>query len=1073
MIDSKGQESRVPLRYDAAQSTSTEEDFKIRIGVEEVRIDAVVVDGKGRQITDLMADDFEIYQDGQPQKVTSSTYIVERQTSPDKKTVRAQEPEKPPQIPARALTKGVVRRTIVFLVDDLSMSFQDLHNARMSLQKFVETQMYPGDLVAIMQTGKGNAGLQAFSSDKRELLARIGSIRWSMNLQSGGIQQIASLAYGIKALRDVPGRKFLFLLSAQIMLPEKEDSDALFNRLADEALRAGVVIHTLDILGGINSQTITGLDKDKAVKERTLDAETRPHRYSISPTAEDNMPRSPGEIAQLENEAKLDQIFGPRQSEVRRLQAQERMVNRESPLSQKTGGIFLTGNNFFIDGIGIAEEEMKGYYLLSYVPAANTFTSGSSSAAYHKVTIKVKRPGSVVHTRDGFYGNPGASMEAAKDRNPLEDALFSPFRYSDLKLSLASGYINDPQKGYLLRAWLHLDGQRLGFVNEKDGGHSISLEAVAATSDIHSIIQDSGSTRIGFRVNSKDIQWIRENGIRFSLSLPAQKAGAYYVRVAVKDQSSGAIGSAYQFIEIPDLKRDGLSLSSIFILNRDDDAAWIQSGAAEEPRGQPNRSRQIARRSQALRSYMPGEGFEYLTIVYGAETKSGLPPDLEYQFALYGNGKEILKSKPEAVDIRGAKDPARILIRKRLKLKNGMQPGDYVLQLRVMDKRSHERNLATQTLDFEIAEKLSGTSAAHALSQLEVSAMPRSVIEMTAEELRRYDLALADLNFSQSQTELSFLLEKVGNRVVAFFRDFPNTSSKELVCMQRYLAESQGDGRKKRQSQPALLDAPGKGAIAVPLSDPRIGFICDQLGCDKPGNEPMCAQLGCSQMDTQAIPKAGSRTILLKEYSAEFNYFILPGSRNSRTSWIEDRTDKEGRPANPKDISEFIMSSGHTLLCQYLHPRHQANSIFRYLGREKKKPHAHIIAFAQKPESNDYLAQYFDATDDASAEPVRFLVQGFIWVDPEKHQISRMRTRMLVPERQTTLKETITDILYGRVLFGDMQQEFWLPREINVSWEFPNNDKLDLIFRNQHRYSDHHLFTVDSRYEITLPKANK
>ena len=54
---------------------SPPEDFSIRIGVEEVRLDAVAVDNKGRQITDLTADDFEIYQDGKPQKITAAKYI--------------------------------------------------------------------------------------------------------------------------------------------------------------------------------------------------------------------------------------------------------------------------------------------------------------------------------------------------------------------------------------------------------------------------------------------------------------------------------------------------------------------------------------------------------------------------------------------------------------------------------------------------------------------------------------------------------------------------------------------------------------------------------------------------------------------------------------------------------------------------------------------------------------------------------------------------------------------------------------------------------------------------------------
>jgi hypothetical protein len=38
--------------------------FAVKVDVDEVQLDAVVLDWRGRQITDLTADDFEIYQDG-------------------------------------------------------------------------------------------------------------------------------------------------------------------------------------------------------------------------------------------------------------------------------------------------------------------------------------------------------------------------------------------------------------------------------------------------------------------------------------------------------------------------------------------------------------------------------------------------------------------------------------------------------------------------------------------------------------------------------------------------------------------------------------------------------------------------------------------------------------------------------------------------------------------------------------------------------------------------------------------------------------------------------------------------
>ena len=254
--------------------------FNIQVGVEEVRIDAVVVDGKGRQITDLTAGDFEIYQDGQQQKLISSAYITNNQAQPGKRIVLSQDSRTTPKIPASALPGDDIRRTIVFLVDDLSMQMPDIQNARMSLQKFIETQMQPGDRVAIMQTTGGNAGLQPFSANKQRLLARVGKIKWNPLLsRPASLPQIMAIAYNIRALRDMPGRKFLLLLSTQVMLPDQLSKDPVFDRLADEALRAGVVIHTLDIMGLVNDSTIRVEKEDPRTGEirietLPLDAQT-------------------------------------------------------------------------------------------------------------------------------------------------------------------------------------------------------------------------------------------------------------------------------------------------------------------------------------------------------------------------------------------------------------------------------------------------------------------------------------------------------------------------------------------------------------------------------------------------------------------------------------------------------------------------------------------------------------------------------------------------------------------------------------------------------------------------------
>jgi VWFA-related protein len=996
-----------------------QENLRIRVGVEEVRVDAVVVDSKGRQVTDLTADDFEISQDGQPQKIAASTYIKIGTTVPEKPGVQAEPPVKG-TTPSPQSARDANHRTILFLVDDLSMEMPEIQSARMSLQKFVERQMLPSDLVAIMQTTGGNAGMQPFSSDKRQLLSRISKIRWNPVLHPPDyfedkdpldpmqqmMPEIMAVDYTLRTLGDVPGRKYLMLLSTRVMLPDKVSGNPMFDALADKALRMGVVIHTLDIIGLINDSAARD-EYGKAI--RPLDA-------------------SVGEGT----------LGGPLiLSEAVRRQmsiAASRRKNRPVPLSQKTGGLFLTGNNFFVNGIGDANEEMKGYYLLSYVPPEKTFGSNNPNA-YHKVKVKVKRQGCEIHTRDGFYGTLQTSRPQIA-ANTLGDAMFSPFLHHDLALDLSAGYAYDPQRGYLLRAWLHLDGRNLKIAMDKSGNGSVSLDAIATTSDMEGLDQNFGKTQIALRVNERDIKWIQENGIKFSISIPSRKPGAHYIRAAVKDQASGAIGSAYQFMEIPDLKNGRMELSSIFILNQKEDIAWIQSEESAR-QGATELTKQAPRRSQAMRSYLPGEDFECMAFVYNAKKADGGKPNLEVQSVLYSNGAEMYRSKPEAVDIANNADLERIPVRKQLRLERTIQPGNYLLQLIVTDKGAEKGNerVAAQTMDFEITAKTTGNENLLAAYEKATSAK-KTVLEMTPEELRQsYPSEFSGVKFDLNQDSLGFLLKQAGEKVVSFFQDFANTSAKEQVRLQRY---PQRIPPPQRRFQPALLQL-------------------NQLNSLPPAVDAS---------GRKAVTLFGP-TVSLKERSAEFSYLILTNSRDIGQTFIEDRKDKNGRALDPKELAGFITSSGHAGKSTYLHPAHQKNANFRYLGRDESKHGAYIIGFAQKPEAEDYLAQYTDAN---GSPPIRFLVEGLVWLDPDTFQILRMRTDMLEPEISSALRETITDIRYEKVRFERGGQEFWLPKEINVSWEFMNPEGWLWVYRNQHTYSDYHLFTVKSDYTISPTK---
>jgi VWFA-related protein len=702
---STGRQNWASPQDGSRQAVTAEKDFTIRVGVEEVRLDAVILDKNGHQVTDLTADDLEIRQDGLPQKITSCIYINDYQPQPAMQAAGPQGSRTMPPVLTPMPRRENVRRTIAFVVNNLTMQYDQVHLARMGLQKFVETQMQPGDLVTIVPTAGGNAALQVFSSDKRHLLLMINNLRWFIDTRTTTVMpQFMAVSYCIQALRNMPGRKSLIMMSGDTMLasplvtnigtfnsPISEQTtptkDA-FNPLADAALRAGVVIHTLDIHGLEGPEWY---DPHFGAEKRFPVDASQGNGIGIGAWT------SPGQT--------LDTYIYRRADLIRK--AME-IKNTETPipLSEKTGGLFIRHFNWFDSGIGAVNEELKGYYMLTYTPPANTFKVNLKDP-YRRIKIIVKRPKCEVHTRDGFFGISQPANPSVENPGSLRAAIYSPFQYNDLNVNLASGYIEEPQKGYLLQSWLHLDGKALTIIKEKDGGYSISIEAACVTSDINNAIQDSNARQYKFSIKEENIPWIKEHGLRFSLTLPVKNPGAYYVRTAIKDLASAKMGSAYQFVEIPDLKKRRLSLSNIFFINRDEDLPWIRSGGPQESQSllYPDMQRD-PRKSPALRSYLPGENFEYAAMIYNAETGKEQKPDLESQYLLFENGRELLRSQPETVDLSGVADLKRIPITKKLTLGNSIQPGDYVLQLLVMDRRAKkQQSVATQALDFRVLAK--------------------------------------------------------------------------------------------------------------------------------------------------------------------------------------------------------------------------------------------------------------------------------------------------------------------------------------------------------------------------------
>jgi len=651
---SAGQDMAAPA--EAGNEAESVKPYRVSVNVNEVGLDVVVVDKKGNPITDLTADDFEVYQDKRQYEVTSGFYIKNQ----SKPSARSSASRNLPHLSTTALKEEEVQRTIVFLIDDVGMTGANMRWVRMSVNNFLDKQMQQGDLVAIMRTSSGNSASDMFNSDKRLISAIVENARPQGEFYSSSDDplyriyesQLLALSFSIRALKDMPGRKILFFLTDRLTLirpkpailgPILPDYYGLFSKsydlLADEAMRAGVVVHMMDTKG------------------------------LIAP--DDSGPVEPPNI---------DGAF--------------------NPLPAKTGGLIVENSNFFLDGIDKNVNKMiAGYYLVSYIPHPSTFDHDRYGRdVYHRVQVRVKRKDAKVYTREGFYGRVESVPVFNKAEHSLQEAVFSPFLNADVNVNMSAGFTSNAKAGYIVRAWVHLDPNDVEIIETDEGGAVIKLDVICLTSGADGNVHDGRHTQYTFNISpenkSENIALIQQYGIKFSMLLPVKKPGAYAVRIAVQDVESGKVGSAYQFVEIPDLKRKKLALSDIFMINNDVDLAWMRSDITKElseglffPV-----LRNDETRSPALRTYMPEDNLQTLMMIYNADPKALARSEIEAQTILYKDGEELTRGAPWQVTAGGADISDGIPVSQRMTLGADLAPGDYVLQRRVIDKTKKDNS---------------------------------------------------------------------------------------------------------------------------------------------------------------------------------------------------------------------------------------------------------------------------------------------------------------------------------------------------------------------------------------------
>ncbi|NNE98929.1 MAG: VWA domain-containing protein [Pyrinomonadaceae bacterium] len=687
--------------------TPADDEDIVKISTTLIQVDATVTDKRGRIVSDLKAEDFEVFENGEKQEITNFSFISvvkDLNQKTKKKTDRGR--TVPVPYPAAVMT-GQIRRTIALVVDDLTLSSGSMAAVRKGLRKFVNEKMLPGDFVAIIKTGGGSGALQQFTSDKDKLNSVIDQLRWNPGGLGGvgtfepiggliehnipGREDVISKMFLsvkniIRSMKSVPGRKSLMLLSdgfsltvspsleLETDLRNEDDSTttrelSIAKELVKLANRSSVVIYTMDARG-VQYTGITAADNTLAIPNR------RGRPAALNP--------------------RFRSTIRNRQAILDRNRAGLKFV------AEETGGFSIQNNNDISNGIEKVVQD-QSYYLIAYEPGEESFDP--ETRRFNKLQIKVKRKGLKVRYRSGFFG----ISESDENKTALNNgeseivaAIKLPYARNDIDLNLNALFAIDSLAKISVRSFLHIDANDLKFVDEPGEKKVANIEILSVSFDASGAIEDQFSKSHKIIVSPAKYQEIKRDGLIYFFVFPIEKGGGREMRVALRDQVSGKTGTASRFIKIPMPNEKRLALSGIVVEN----LTLAEWKARQSENTQPaNESTPLL--DNALRRFQSGSVLTYGFEAYHVKTDKEDKSQLFSRTKLFRNGEVIYEGKdaPVALENKSAEISSAL---GALNLPAEFTPGSYVLQIIVTDKLAKRKyRTATQFVQFEIVKQKS------------------------------------------------------------------------------------------------------------------------------------------------------------------------------------------------------------------------------------------------------------------------------------------------------------------------------------------------------------------------------
>jgi VWFA-related protein len=522
--------------------------YRVRVTSELVLVNVVVRDKRGSLVRGLKKEDFTLLEDGKRQDISTFDFEdVEQPIVPGAGEASATGTAGPTNLlrPTNQPAIDVRDRRLMLLFFDFSaMDPEQIERCVDSAKKFVQTRMQPADLIALVSLATNMRVDLDFTDNKDKVLSALSAYTSSpgQGFDSGstGSSEGSAETGGAFTADDTDYNTF--------------SADRKLLALQSIMQGLGKINQKKSIIYFSNGISQSGVDNQSALRAATAAAvKANVSIYPLDVRGLEAFP--PG--GQAQNASLHGQSAYNGGAVLNDLNNNAATQGTLSTLAADTGGKAFFDSNDFSGVFSQVQKDTSAYYVLGF-----TSNNPLKDGRFRHLRVQLNRQDMKLEYRSGYYaGRDFQHLNRADREQQIADQLGAELPQTDVAVYAGAAYFRQDDSHYFLAVSLVIPGSQIPFVQEKDKDN--------ATIDIAGEVRAHGKVPVGnlrdtVKLELDSSQQVRRKNVQYNTGF-VLAPGSYHLKFVVRENQSGRMGSFETDVQVPDLRKAPLRMSSVVL----------------------------------------------------------------------------------------------------------------------------------------------------------------------------------------------------------------------------------------------------------------------------------------------------------------------------------------------------------------------------------------------------------------------------------------------------------------------------------------------------------------------------